>query len=255
MSGVREVVETFYVPLDTTKDFRLDIPTRFLNEESHRDRIFDIWRNDVIPAINRLCRARESGFINRALKRSVFQSGMENVCKGFSRETDNINVESRQTEESNQYRPNRKTLSYSLIFTKLSPVATGLRETRYCVAEIPENPNNVETVEADFVATTDTVGTQASGSTSWCSVPSAYSEIVATSVPIGYQYDSYIDPPVAAYVRAMVDEDDDTQEPVLISDREIQRSALERMQELESIRMYLTESEYTAKRQSILDSI
>eukprot|EP00977_Amphora_coffeiformis_P019911 scaffold7615_cov158-Amphora_coffeaeformis.AAC.1 len=223
MSGVREVIETLHVPLDPSKDFRLDIPTRFLHEESDRDRIFDIWRKDVIPTINNLCRARKSGFINRTLKR----------------------------EESNQYHHNRKTITYSLIFTKLSHATTGLRETRYCVAEIPENPNHAQAVEAEFVATAD----EAVPSSTLCSIPSAYSEIVSTLVPIEYRYDPYINPPVAAEVRAIADEDDDTQEPMVVSDRDIQRSALERMQELESIKVYLTESEYMAKRQSIMDSI
>ena len=168
-------------------------------------------------------------------------------------------------EESHQYHHNRNTMPYSLIFTRLSPVTAGLRETRYCVAEIPENPNNAQAVEAEFVATADDgehqqyisgAGSSRIGtSASWQYIPSAYSEIVATSVPIEYRNDPYINPPVAAEVTAIVDDDDDNHEPMVVSDRDSQRSALDRMQELQSIRMFLTESEYTVKRQSIMDSI
>ena len=39
MSGVREVIETWHVPLDPTKNFHLALPERFLQDESRRERL------------------------------------------------------------------------------------------------------------------------------------------------------------------------------------------------------------------------
>ena len=268
------MIETYHVPLNPCKEFRLPLPTRFLPDESHRDRVVEVWNQDVIPKINHLCRARKSGFINRSLKRSVFQSAMDNVCKDFSRRTDNINVEFRQETERDQYHPNRKSIKYSLVFTKLSAVTNNLRSARYCVAEIPQNPNTMPAVEAEFVTTTEEDGgggdRAAQGDTSGPSaipserqaIPFAHSEIVATTVPIQYQVETtYVNPPVASEVTATVEEEDELLEDLRSirnltnSDRDSQRSAFDRMQELESIKAFLTEEEYSTKRQAILDSI
>lgn len=253
MSGVREVVETFHVPLDPTKDFRLALPRRFLQDEPHQQRVIEVWNKDVVPTINNLCRARKSGFINRSLKRSVFQTGMENVCKDFSRKTENISVQFKQSEESDQYHHNRKIITYSLIFTRLTAVSQDIRNARYCVAEIPVNPLRLPAVQAEYVATAE----QQEMAPSSTAIPSAHSEIISTHVPI-IEYTEeddeqlYVNPPVAAQVTAIVEQDEEMHH---ISDRESRRSPLERMQELESIKTYLTQAEYTAKRQAILDGI
>ena len=259
MSGVREVIETWHVPLDPTKNFHLALPERFLQDESRRDRLEDIWNNDVVPAINRFCRVRKSGLINRTLKRSVFASNMDNVCHDFSRRPENFTVQFQCTEESRQNHPNRKVITYSLIFTRLTPVVNNLRQARYCVAEIPDNPHMQPTAEAERVEPTEDSST----------LPTAHSEIVATSVPIERGCEPYWNPPVACEVTAIVEDEDVQQHPlpnngihdnrdvamITGSDCDTRKSALERMEELESIKSYLTQEEYTNKRQAILNSI
>ena len=281
MSGVREVIETFQVPLDPTKDFRLELPTRFLHDEPHRERVIQVWNKDVVATINSLCRARKSGFINRSLKRSVFQSGMENVCKDFSRKTDNIIVQFQQSEETDQHHHHRKTVTYSLVLTRLSAVTQHVRSARACVAEIPVNPLTQPAVQAELVTTT-AFGEQGTTSSSTAvptttdgdaptmrqpeAIPFAHSEIISTHVPIIEYMDDddnqpYVNPPVASQVTALVQDQDeemstiDEHHPRIVSDRDSRRSPLERMQELESIKGFLTEAEYTAKRQAILESI
>lgn len=275
MSGLREVIETFQVPLDPTKDFRLALPHRILQDEPHRERVVEIWNKDVVPTINNLCRARKSGFINRSLKRSIFQTGMENVCKDFSRKTDNISVQCQASQETDQYHHSRKILTYCLIFTRLSAVTQRVRNARFCVAEIPTNPHSVPAVQAEFVTTSTTttaneqqqqlssLGTlsMVDHAAELSMIPCAHSEIISTHVPIVVDSEqAYVNPPVASQVIALVEQEDEEYESMRmqfhnINDRDSRRTPLERMQELESIKTFLTQTEYSAKRQAILDSI
>ena len=64
-----------------------------------------------------------------------------------------------------------------------------------------------------------------------------------TITAMDHDYSVQVNPPVAMAVLQPEGEDDE------------HRSALERMQELDSIKSYLTETEYATKRQAILDSI
>lgn len=268
------MVETFHVPLDPTREFRQPLPPRWVRDESDAGRVTDIWTRDVLPKINALCR-KKTGFIHRSLQRSVFQSAMDNACKDFSRRTDNIHVAfTQQSTETEQYHPHhRKSCSYGLILTKLSPVTGNLRHERYCVAEIPQNPLTAPAVEAELVVRTTTAqdGSSCTGAGNDDNadgdetLPMAYSEIIATSIPIAYHHDDEDDddagnrPPFATALVEENDDDDDDDVPMSVtpthSGRDGQRSASERMHELESIRRFLTDDEYAAKRQAILESI
>jgi len=144
----------------------------------------------------------------------------------------------------------------------LSPITDEQRNARSCVAEIPIP---VQEVEAEFVGTAEIscfAGPAVSESFTGdfdgfpSGAPSSPSvEIFATNAVSVMQFEDAThdaNPPLASDVVEIVEDDD----LGMVSDsRDSQRSVLDRMKELESIRSLLSEAEYTTKRQAILDSI
>ena len=293
MQAVREVQETSYLELDLNRPFRASLPTGFLDEEPRRERIQEIWETNVRPVVNEIRNAARNRFLmNRHIQKAVFESKMETVCQDFSRRTENVKVSfvktstsscsCRQGRSSGRKQP---TEIFHLKIVKLSPITDEQRNARHCLAEIP-NQQYVPDVQAEVVGTADAsivmepseiaisapfdMTTPRSSSV----VPTAptRSEVLIASAEVWSGQatsleESYVNPPVATEVTAIVEEytESDTE---MLSGRSSnssscctgreppsQRSALERMQELEIIKPFLTEAEYVAKRQEILGSI
>eukprot|EP00977_Amphora_coffeiformis_P022744 scaffold11442_cov177-Amphora_coffeaeformis.AAC.2 len=262
MAAVRQVIDNFEISLDLSKDFAACLPPGFLEDEPHRERLMDIWNRDVQKAISDLFRTRRNSVLmNRHTKKAVFESAMENICVDFSRRAENVNVHFVPSFTVNGV-SSRRIKTYYLKVTKLSPITDEQRNARSCVAEIPLP---TEEVEAEFVGTveisgfTEPVISESSSSArdfsdfSSGAVPSAPVEILVTTAASVVQYEDAIhdvNPPLASEVMAIVEDDD----PETVTDYS-HRAALDRMKELESIKLFLSEVEYTAKRQAIVDSI
>jgi hypothetical protein len=146
MSAVRQVINTYFIPVNPKQDFCATLPSHFLADEPQHARIAHIWETTVRTAINLLCRARKSRMIHHSTKRAVFQSGMENVCTDFSRKTEVVKVEFQQRAAAvpkNPYRVNRPTnakvkMTYRLLVTKLSVIPESLRHVAEIPGRIPE---------------------------------------------------------------------------------------------------------------------
>lgn len=249
--AVREVKDQLVVNLDPHKEFSLSLPRRFFASEPDRDKVLELW-GKFRSTVNKLCRTRTSILSNRYSRKAVFNSAMENLCADFSRRTENIKI---QFEEL----PDRKT--YRLLLLKLSQIPAEVRNAgRQILAEIPEQ--EVEATEpAEFLAY--------GGGDQQISVPAEVlyepSTTFTSYLRTNYQQREAVlaqarvenvpaaatdrvegNPPMAHEVVPFASTTD------ALAGR---RSALERMQELESIKGYLSAAEYTEKRQAILDSV
>jgi hypothetical protein len=260
MSAVRQVIDTYFIPVDPKQDFCATLPSHFLADEPQHARIADIWETTVRTTINLLCRARKSRMIHPSTKRAVFQSGMERVCTDFSRKTEVVKVEFQQRAAAvpkNSHRVNRRTnaqvkTTYRLLVTKLSAIPESLRHVRQnYVAEIPER---IPEVVAELV-----VGAQSPAHAA--AIPSVAVEYIDSrtyvapplAVALRYQ-EPYVSPPVAS--AAVVDDElDDEEEATTATSLRLPSSALERMRELDSITGFLSEVEYERKREAIINSI
>ena len=259
MAAVRQVVEEFRIPLDYKKEFRLSLPPRFLQDES--DRVVELWNGTFHKTVNSLCQSRRSSAILTATKRIVFASGMENVCKDFSRRTLNLKVEFEQVLIGTPRNP-QKAL-YHLRIVKLTPIAEEVRQAgRSIVAEIPERevearaeiigtvelPNHHRPSEVPHVLSIDTPGAAVARS-----APRAH--VIAPSAPVEFQGESaFSNPPVASAVTVSPDDSDSDDS----NDNENSKRApslRERMQELETIKEFLSQEEYATARRKIIESI
>jgi hypothetical protein len=200
--------------------------------------------------------------IHPSTKRAVFQSGMENVCTNFSRKTEVVKVEFQQRAAAvpkNSHRVNRPTnvkvkMTYRLLVAKLSAIPESLRHVRqFYVAEIP---GRIPEAVAELV-----VGAQSPAPTAIPSVAVKYIDsrtYVAPPLVVALRYqEPYVSPPVAftAVVDELVDELDDEEEANTATSIYLPSSALERMQELDSIKGFLSEVEYERKPEAIINSI
>jgi len=143
-AALRQVVQRYEMELDIRRQFKDLIPDECLAGESsyERQRIIRLWASFII-SVNELCKTRRSKIVKKSLRKAVFHSGMENLCRNFSRRQENINVQFRSDEEDHSYR---------LVLTILSPVPNSCRHSgRWFVAEIP-----LPEAEAEFVTAVST---------------------------------------------------------------------------------------------------
>lgn len=269
MALVRGIEDTLTVQFDPRKEFNCNIPREFLEYETDTVRIARIW-NDFLLSMNRLCKSRRAMFQNKHLKKSIFNSAMEQLCKEFSRRTESVKA-------SFAYHKSGTQKTYLLTFKKLTEIPESCRNVRFCVAEIP--PLEMQAY-AQFVSMTDVntrydpevrvaalvemgngnssrglQGAQATAVEDSASIVSSIRSVNTVSsqqLPQNQQrqqdsnYDYEVNPPIAIAV---------PQATVQLPVAPDQRSALERMQELESIKSFLSETEFATKRQAILNSI
>lgn len=265
--ALRGIEDTFSIRFDPRKEFSCSIPQGFLEYETDTKRIERIWI-DFLSSMSQVCKSRQALFQNKHFKKNIFLSAMEKLCKDFSMRTESVKV-------SFEYRKLGKEKIYLLKFTKLTEIPEFCRNIQFCVAEIP--PTEMQAY-AQFVSMAD-VDTRdrynpevrveavldvSNGNSSevnnaqttsvedWGTTASSIRSMsTITSQPLqnqqrqeaNHEYD--INPPIAI---AVAEETMEVSVPT-------ERSAFERMQELESIKCYLTEIEFSTKRQAILDSI
>lgn len=280
MAGMREVVRMCDIPLDPKVEFCVALPRRFVDEEPDGDRILETWELFGKVA-NNLYRTRRSFFTNKHLRRIGFHMGMEKICSDFSRRTENIKIEFHHRKSA---KPPRKT-RYWLRIVKLSDIVQDVRNARqYCMAEIPIREHEAQAHLVGDAPSSSSASQQQvleeQGNTNNANLP-------PTVVPVEIIEDSrdhagvrgrphdttmllddepqdyYANAPIASEVVAIhADDNGHDNESISFSSTNQQRqagretkTALQRMQELESIRMFLTAEEYSTKRLAILDSI
>jgi len=236
MSAVREVVNELVIPLDPKhlKDFKTDIPIPFVETEPDIAKVLDLWTNSFRPSLNKLWHLRRSAFGNHVQKKAVFKSGVENLCADFSRRTENIKV---------QIDVIGKGDAYNLKIVKLSIVPENIRNARSILAEIPDFVHEAEAHLAVQEGEAQRDNTAESD------------EPEEAEVLYSFQENGYEGPSTTTFAQLSV-----AQEVVVAATSPVlaassRKPALERMQELESIKQFLTVSEYASKKQAILDSI
>jgi len=238
MSAVREVVNELVIPLDPKhlKDFKTDIPIPFVETEPDIAKVLDLWTNSFRPSLNKLWHLRRSAFGNHVQKKAVFKSGVENLCADFSRRTENIKVQIEVIGQGD---------AYNLKIVKLSIVPESIRNARSILAEIPGD--FLHEAEAHLLAQE---GEAQRDNTAESDEPEE------AEVLYSFQDNGYEGPSTTTFAQLSVAQEvvvPATTSPVLaVGSR---KPALERMQELESIKQFLTVSEYASKKQAILDSI
>ena len=250
--ALRVVVDEFVIGLNPRDDFTATIPAPFLEREPDRELIVELWEN-FRSAVNAACRIRRFVLANRHARRAAFTSGMENLCADFSRRTENVKV-------NFEARP-RRDQQYSLRVVKLSDIPESCRNVQQSfVAEIP--PREIE-VQAQFISYADeeyqqeqprVLQSTEEDASVVRTVPvevfyeppssSTTRPIPAAAAQQQQQNSDYVNPPVAFVATAVPQ-----------TAAQLHQSALVRMQELESIKGFLSELEYTTKRRAILDSI
>lgn len=127
--AVRQVVKRFELELDPRKEFKGLIPDCFLQDESTdaRQRIHRMW-DQFTESVNNLCKTRRNILMNKYLRKAVFDSGMHNLCRGFSRRHLNVKVEF----------INHKNKYYKLELLRLSNVPDTILNCQWINAEIPQ---------------------------------------------------------------------------------------------------------------------
>jgi hypothetical protein len=127
--AVRQVVKRFELELDPRKEFKGLIPYVLLQDEStdERQRIHRLWFQ-FTESVNILCKTRQNILVNKHMRKAVFDSGMENLCKGFSRRHLHLKVEF----------INRDHKHYKLELVRLSNVPEGALNCQGMTAEIPQ---------------------------------------------------------------------------------------------------------------------
>ena len=266
--ALRGIEDTFTIQFDPRKEFNCDIPRGFLEYETDTARIERIWK-DFLSSMNRLCKSRQAFFQNKHFKKSIFASAMDQLCKDFSRRTEAVKV-------SFEYHKAGTRKTYLLNFRKLTEIPESCRNIQFCVAEIPplemqayaqfvsmtdgniagrydpevrvaavlDNGNNREIPGAQATVVEDTASIVSTSIRSTNTVSSQPPQYQQSQQDTNYDYE--FNPPIAMAVPEA------TVEVPIAPD---QRSALERMQELESIKSFLSETEFATKRQCILNSI
>lgn len=152
MTAVRQVVKRHEVELDPRKEFKERIPNSLLFHElpHDRQRIHRLWGQFTI-SVNALCKTRRNILINKHIRKAVFDSGMERLCKDFSRRNMHVKVEWKNV--SNKF--------YRLVLIRMSVVPDSCLNRQWFVAEIPQPVAQAELVaeipaqaterEAEFV--------------------------------------------------------------------------------------------------------
>ena len=281
MSAVRHVLNVSYIILDPEKTFNATLPPTFLVDEPRAARLTEIWNRDVRETVNDIFRFRRSARMNRNLRKTIFEGRLHGVCDDFSRRTENVKVYFQKAVRVNAVLRKKET-ELRFRVTQLTPLDPSQRNVAFCLAEIPQP---MPEVQAELVGTTDDEGTAIADNAA--AAVTARTEIVSESafrVASGYNdngddgEDYIVNPPLASEVTAIVedevetDDNDPGEEPTIASATATslssedytsqsiitpssERSALGRMQELESIRAFLSDEEYRLKRKDILDSI
>jgi len=251
--AVREVRDQLVVNLDPRKEFSLSLPRRFFKDEPDREKILELWGAFSV-SVNKLCRTRTSILSNHYSKKAVFNSGMENLCADFSRRTENFKIQFEELQNGKSYR---------ILLLILSPIPEQVRNAgRQILAEIPERETEA-TEPAEFLAygegdqqisvPAEIVWEPPTTFTSY--LRTNYRQQQAVLAQARVENVPYVtaasggmeNPPMAHEVATIAS----TTETAAAG----RRSALERMQELETIKGYLTEAEYSEKRRAILDSV
>lgn len=229
---VRQVIESFTVPLDYRREFRLELPPNYVEGES--ELVKARWDENFHESVNRLCTARRRNFggMTLTLRLSVFKTAMDRVCNEFSGRTNQLKVHFEETSVPSLTNRSHK-VTYRLRISKLSEIPEAVLQARqYCSAEIPER-------EPLAVAHLVQQGVENENSTT---VSGAIIVDAVESPP------SHIEAPTA--IVTVLDEEtseEDSESP--------QRSVLERMEQLESIRAFLSPEEFDDIRKKIIDSI
>jgi hypothetical protein len=267
MSGVRQVVRLHDIPLDPKEGLRMAIPRQFLDQEPDPQRILEMWEK-FVKVTNDLCRTRRSRLSNKHWKRAAFLNGMEKICLDFSRRTQNVKVEFHHRKEAKQSRPKTK---YSVKIVRLSDIhANVLNPGQSYIAEIPEREQEAQEAHAQLVGD-DPYSNYTDPNLPPTAIPVEIIEDSLdhrrgvrqqdTTVHMMLEPQSYTNAPLTSEVVAIDTNDDDDTSSISCppsnssNTNRQQKTVLQRMQELDSIRSFLTVEEYTTKRQAILDSI
>lgn len=132
--------------LEPRKEFKREIPNQLLQEESteERRRIQRLWMQ-FTASVNDLCKTRRNILVNKNIRKSVFDSGMENLCKGFSRRHMHVKVEWK----------NKHDKAYKLVLVRLSVVPQAILHCQWFSAEIPQPEVQAELVGEEEPVTFD----------------------------------------------------------------------------------------------------
>jgi hypothetical protein len=129
MAAIRQVVKRFELELDPQKKFKGIIPHFLLEDEStdERQQIQRTWCQ-FTESVNDACKTRRNIMVNNDLRKAVFDSGMRNLCRGFSGKHMNLKVEFINHDDEN----------YKLELVRLSNVPKTALNCQGMTAEIPE---------------------------------------------------------------------------------------------------------------------
>ncbi|CAB9520565.1 expressed unknown protein [Seminavis robusta] len=289
MSAMREIENEWVLDLDTKKmaamsatDFMvsLALPETFLagEPEANHASVLRLWTS-FCAKVREYVKAKHSimQVQNRRYRKAVFHSTMENLCLQFSRRTETLKV--RLIVHDKATTGSGKT-TYQLKIVRLSDIPDECRNVQFCTAEIPPSemqayaefvqttPNNVvitgrnataiqvqpAVVLSDSTDTSSSVVTleEDQGGLVW-STRSLDNVVVAATAEVEDIHNlHYINPPIAMAVAEIQSQ---PAVPPAAAAATQSKTVLERMQELESIKPFLSETEYQTKRQAILDGI
>ena len=160
MSLVRRLVDQKEIEFHPKETFHAQcLPTRFLEFESDKQRIWSSWK-DFVRVANTISKSyRQRGLAvalmaltnkkqHKLYKEQVFQTGMENVCHEFSRKTESLKLSFEVREKIIYYENKKKKRTFWLKFKKYNAMPDECRNVPFWVAEIPSSAE----ATAEFVA-------------------------------------------------------------------------------------------------------
>lgn len=266
MSGVRVVEEQITIALEKSRSHRRRgipkayrrLPNSFLSGESDQQRVQDTW-SDFCIAVDSTCRARAGN--SRTIRRAVFHANMDNFCKLFSQRTECVKVSNREDQDHKSI----------LLLQRLSPIPEGAMEAVFFRAEVDPPPRVVPPVEAVCVAEVQLSDEHDEINTVATTLPIEPRSLVSSRTPTdipelspAIEVDAFTEDGQAVGSLRNIDSFDGTMNSAPVawvvhsvssSESRPERSVRQRMEDLESIKIYLTLEEYSRKRQEIIDSI
>lgn len=236
------------------KDFRLSIPEPFLQNEPNPERILRLWKN-FESNVNRICKASKW---KSHIRETIIRTSMEKCCLDFSRCTETLKI---RFETTTRRTGSHKTkTSYQLNFVQLSGIPEACRDVQFCAAEIPVTPQEAvaELVSTMYPQSSTTPSVEARQRQTV--PPQAFATHISTVRQVSFDTDVPVETVNVSLLptiqRSSNYHDRHLHLPVAMAAPVAEpSSALERMQELESIKSFLTTAEFSAKRQAILDCI
>lgn len=262
--SVRNVVDQVVFQINPNVRFEESFPPKMLcvynNDQRIYQRLLEMW-NKILVAMNRLRKMRMNPLIRQSYRMVVYKSAMENLCKQFSESFEDIKMKFYAgTIGTNRGSGGSGRLLHRLVLIRLSPAPDNCRG-QSILAEIPQPEIEVEATPYNNNSNSNGYNThQEHESITVTAIDVLESRVYPLSAPS--MESSYTASP--STLRYCNTDEMETVQLAVAHPVEIitnpptngsQNQALQRMEQLESIKRYLTNEEFNRKRLEIISSL